>query len=489
MSRRKNFATGSVSTPPSPQLSGLSLIMGTGQGDDLPEAPFYATAHPEGQLPTKDNAEVVYVTARTGDNLVIQRAQKGTTAKSIAAGWRLSNSIFVEDTLSYGSIMSSFCPLPDIKFNLPLDSGAADWYGNGGSVAHDSTDKMQGTASLKITTDGGAQFEGGEYDLTGAPLDWTNKRFRVWFRCDDYAELDLATILISTDGFFDSFFFCHVNLGISSPQNGEWVELYLDAHNFAASGTPDWSTVNRIIFRGLDKGNTPVELWYDGFGVFDRGTKGFVSITFDDGWDSIYDNGKPVMDKYGIRSTQFIIPEILGESDRMTQAEVDDLHRQGHEISGHGAVSLVDLEISDGIEAVESYLQYCREWTAEHGYRGQDMWAYPNGNHTEQIQTLVNKYFSVARALAVCGQPTSAVNPRHVSARTVSGNSDTAAGINGEIDDAIANQDWLILVFHKIVPTQTVDTEFETADFDTVMQHIYDSGYTCLPMGEVLRRL
>lgn len=486
----KDYATSTVLTAPSPATSGTSLTVQSGHGARFPtSSPFFITAHPATETPTLDNAEKLLVTDVTGDVLTIVRAQGDTTAKSIGTGWRVSSAIFTDDVATHAGILNTFCPLPKITFNLPLDSGAHDYYQNSGSVAHDDSVKAQGTASLRVITDGAANFDGGQYDLVGEPLDWTNKRFRIWVRSDNWNEVDLATILISTSGFFDSFFFCHVNLGISSPQNDEWMELYLDAHNFAEFGTPDWTTVNKVLFRVLDKGNEPVTVWYDSFGVFDRGDAGYISITFDDGWDNVYDNAKPVLDEFGIRTTQFIIPEVLGEGDRMTEDEIDEFHRDGHEISGHGATSLVDLEIANGIEYVDEYLRYVKNWLERRGYRGQDLWAYPNGNHTKEIQDTVLKYFSVARALAMCGQPSSAVNPRHVSARTVSGTSDTAAGLIAEIDQAIANQDWLILVFHRIVPSVTFDTEFATGDFRDVIEHIYNSGYNCFPMGEVLRRL
>ncbi len=486
---KKNFASGSITTAPSPATSGTSLVLTTGHGARMPAVPFYATLYPPNQLPTIENSEVVYVSARTTETLTIERAKRGTTAKTVEDGWQISNALYIEDLAPHAGEMSALLPMAQFTDMLPLDASAYDYYAGGGSVAHDTGDKMMGSASLRVITDGAGGFEGGAYDFSPAK-NWTNKRFRIWVKCDDWNGLDLATIMISTSGFFDSFFFAHVNLGISSPQNNEWIEVLLDAHNFAGSGTPDWSTVNHIIFRAADDGGDPITFRWDGFGVFDRGPKGFVSITFDDGWGDNYTLAKPILDKFGIRGTHYIIPELLGETSRMTQAQVDDLHRQGHEISGHGATSLVDLTISDGIDYVEEYLRYVKTWAVEHGYRGQDLWAYPNGNSTPEIQDTVLKYFSVARALGVCGQPTSAVNPRHVSARTVVGTSDTSAGLIAEIDAAITGQDWLILVFHHITSgAATVDTEFSAANFEAVLQHIYDEGYACFPVGETIRRL
>lgn len=93
----KDFATGIVVTAPSPATSGVTLTLQTGEGARMPAVPFFATAHPATEMPTLDNAEKVSVTDVTGDVLTIVRGQGDTTAKSIVAGWRLSNALFADN--------------------------------------------------------------------------------------------------------------------------------------------------------------------------------------------------------------------------------------------------------------------------------------------------------------------------------------------------------------------------------------------------------
>src|SRR5665647_925886 len=40
--------------------------------------------------------------------------------------------------------------------------------------------------------------------------------------------------------------------------------------------------------------------------------EGMVTLTFDDGWRSIHDNALPLMNKYGIVSTQYLVSGFLG---------------------------------------------------------------------------------------------------------------------------------------------------------------------------------
>jgi len=97
MANIKDFATALIATAPSPANSGTSLVLDAGMGARMPAVPFAATIHPEGEIPTLDNAEKVNVTDVVVDTLTIQRAQGQTTAKNIGVGWRISNAIFASD--------------------------------------------------------------------------------------------------------------------------------------------------------------------------------------------------------------------------------------------------------------------------------------------------------------------------------------------------------------------------------------------------------
>lgn len=91
-----NLAASLVVTAPSPATSGLSLVVTTGEGALFPASTFYAVTHDPAVLPTSLTAEILKV-VRTTDTFAITRAQRGTTAKSIATGWRIYQAILAED--------------------------------------------------------------------------------------------------------------------------------------------------------------------------------------------------------------------------------------------------------------------------------------------------------------------------------------------------------------------------------------------------------
>jgi peptidoglycan/xylan/chitin deacetylase (PgdA/CDA1 family) len=86
---------------------------------------------------------------------------------------------------------------------------------------------------------------------------------------------------------------------------------------------------------------------------FEVSQYGFVSIDFDDGYQSMYDNGLPLLDAVGIKTSQYIVTgspnnaivnpdqgpvgivDVSGNSDFLSWAEVQTMAANGHEIGAH----------------------------------------------------------------------------------------------------------------------------------------------------------
>lgn len=91
MYQRKNFAYGTVLTPPDPATSGTTVILNSGHGARFPNTTGgqYVCVVKEVSVPcTPENSEVVLVTSHdpAGDTFTITRTQESSSARTIVAG-------------------------------------------------------------------------------------------------------------------------------------------------------------------------------------------------------------------------------------------------------------------------------------------------------------------------------------------------------------------------------------------------------------------
>lgn len=92
--QNKNLAFSLVTVAPVPPASGTSLTVA--DASPFPVAPFYALVWPPDVCSYLSNAELVRVTAVVGNVFTIDRAEGGTSAQLIAAGWQIANTVTAE---------------------------------------------------------------------------------------------------------------------------------------------------------------------------------------------------------------------------------------------------------------------------------------------------------------------------------------------------------------------------------------------------------
>src|SRR5262245_13253975 len=95
MDGHANFGYSTVATAPSPAASGTTLTPADAIAfpDPASIGPYNVTVWPISETPIRTNAEIVRVTAKSGSQLTITRAQEGTSARSILVGDQLALAI------------------------------------------------------------------------------------------------------------------------------------------------------------------------------------------------------------------------------------------------------------------------------------------------------------------------------------------------------------------------------------------------------------
>ncbi len=205
---------------------------------------------------------------------------------------------------------------------------------------------------------------------------------------------------------------------------------------------------------------------------------GFVSIDFDDGYQSMYDNGLPIFDAAGIRTTQYIItgntldgaivnpdlgPVGVGNDGFLTWDEVRTMAANGHEIGAHTRThqslstlcQIPDCAVADSLtneingSKADLIAQGLNPLTFAYPYGD---YGYPNSAIGLAVQ---NAGFFGARdsdsGYNGKGSGHGKIMPYYLWSEA--GETDlntTLANLTGYIDYAVANKLWLILLFHRV---------------------------------------
>jgi peptidoglycan/xylan/chitin deacetylase (PgdA/CDA1 family) len=178
-------------------------------------------------------------------------------------------------------------------------------------------------------------------------------------------------------------------------------------------------------------------------------SQGIVSLEFDDGWLSTYQNAIPILNAAGFKSTQYIISGSLGNTDDgyMSASNVLAMQSAGHEIGVHSRTHahLTTLSPAD----LESEVAGSKQDLLDIGVSQVLSFAYPYGEtNSTVIAAVKNAGYAGARGIEF-GLNNKTTDHYNLLAKPVelSTNLDT---VKAWIDDAILNKKWLILFFHQI---------------------------------------
>ncbi len=200
--------------------------------------------------------------------------------------------------------------------------------------------------------------------------------------------------------------------------------------------------------------------------------KAMVSLTFDDGWRSIHDNALPLMKRYNVLSTQYIVSGFLGQlKDYMTQSQVYDFLVAGHEIGSHTVdhpdlTQLSDKDLTHQLKASHDGLTKCFQPTTD--------FAPPFGASNERTIKAEQTLYQTARSTEVGFNSSDTLNSYQLKVQNV--RSDTSPQqIRAWLDTAKANRVWLILVYHQVI-NGGGEYSRTPADFEADLRSIKTSG-------------
>ncbi|MFC9772341.1 MULTISPECIES: polysaccharide deacetylase family protein [unclassified Pseudarthrobacter] len=226
-----------------------------------------------------------------------------------------------------------------------------------------------------------------------------------------------------------------------------------------------------------------------------RWSQPMVSITFDDGWQSVYDRALPLLDQHGFRSTQYINASSIETPNFMTAAEVQQLHQAGHEIAAH-SYEHVDLT-SIGTDRLDDQVRKSEEALAAAGFETRDL-APPYGRHDPQVDWYANKYFDIVRGTDDGINTRQSLDQQDLKVFYVTDQT-TMATLSEALAETARMNGWLILVYHQIATPQSTGTQEHSiaADRSTItsdvlaaqLQLVDDSNIEVQPVMQAFEKL
>ena len=360
-----------------------------------------------------------------------------------------------------------------------MESGWVEEY-RANNTIYSSNLFVEGKGSLQLTTGYDTGFSGAHLDID--PTNFGMCGFRMFVRCADWYKAEYFTLNLSPYKDWHDFFWVELKSLLNTPPNGEWIELVLSQSNFYTVGNPSWSSITRIQVIAGSNQYRPLTFGVDDFSYFQNNRKASVSITFDDGQESVFTKAKLLMDAYGYKGTLFSIPSFIDQPGFLNQYQMEELNIGGWDIGGHSNLYLTGVPD----EMIEADLLATKNYLTSRNYRGADMFALPYGQYNEKVLKKVREYFNWIRPDDSMFQPSGYVSNDRINSQIVVPNDVPVSVVMNWIDQAIKNRDSLVLVFHKIEDIPQYESEYSTKDFKAILDYMQARNIDVIPLSQMV---
>lgn len=216
-----------------------------------------------------------------------------------------------------------------------------------------------------------------------------------------------------------------------------------------------------------------------------------ISITFDDGWESVYSKGAPILDKHQIRTTQYILSGSFDFFNYLSRPQVLSLHNAGHDIQSH-TVSHSDLTSLTPTELKYELEQSKNEIAKLVGKDIKDF-ASPLNRQNAEVVEEVKKYYRSHRNTDAdidtlyegSFNMRDNFNPYQISAFSVR-RTTTPEQITRFINAAKERNAWIVLIYHQIEDESDDYYAVSPSQLDAQMTAIKASGIRVVTMEEAI---
>jgi peptidoglycan/xylan/chitin deacetylase (PgdA/CDA1 family) len=204
-----------------------------------------------------------------------------------------------------------------------------------------------------------------------------------------------------------------------------------------------------------------------------------VSVTFDDGWQSVV-NAVPLLDRYNIRSTQYIISDVADNKLReyMNFDTIRTLKAAGHEIGSHSLrhcnqTTLTPQVLQDNATKSKKILE-------DNKLGPITSFAYPLGQYNDSTQAIYEPRFNYIRT------SDAGYNDRYFDTTNIHSmgvlDTTTDEQFKAWLDYAQKGHQWVVLVYHRVNETGAYNVTLDKLERQLLM--IQESKMKVLPLSE-----
>lgn len=290
------------------------------------------------------------------------------------------------------------------------------------------------------------------------------------YKSDTYSDV-IADITQSDGGHV------YIQLGKGEPTNGKWLKL---RYEIVIPIHAEQIAVGHAL---TENGTLDVDNWRLVKTELPQLERGLVSLTFDDGWESIYTNGLPLFSKYNVKTTQYVVSGVIGDKAYLKPDQLKKFVEAGHDIGSHSAQH-EDLS-TIGEDGVRSSLASSRDVLND--YYGMSVFdfAAPYGRTNAQSEALIKSCYRSHRGTDT-GYNTAQFDRYNLKVMNVELTTKPEE-IAAAVRFAKENKLWLILVYHEVSDQSESAYAANLKDLERTLQILNEEQIPVVTISEGLR--
>lgn len=174
--------------------------------------------------------------------------------------------------------------------------------------------------------------------------------------------------------------------------------------------------------------------------------RGLLSITFDDGFESQYRIGLPLLQKYNLPATFYLTSNLLDRPHYMSVRQALELKNNGHEIASHTmthpylttlSANAIDYEVEESKTALENVFGKITGFAS------------PFGEYDSRVLEKIRKHYSSHRTVNDGFNTKNNLDVHEIKVQNIKAITTTEEVISW-LESARREKTWLVLVYHEV---------------------------------------